>query len=196
MKRMFGLFAVMLLACSCANTNVKMVDDQTFLSTDDPNLQIAVASDYELEKESDRRYRFEFFNEEEGRYVLIRYHQRPIHTRNIDHFNNPSTWIFYDLPDCEDIDKGDIMLFDQKWYYRDYVHHESSASCALVRDMGHFTRNYAVLKVIYWQGLPPHKCNSWKGLNQLSADQQEKLDQFLKAHQEDIQMSVYELAAN
>ncbi len=196
MKGILGLFAVMLLACGCANTNVKMVDDQTFLSTDAPRLQIAVAPDYEFRKDTDHRYRFEFFNQEEGRYVLIQYRQRPIHTRNIDYFNNPSTWIFYDLPDCEDIDKGDLILFDQKWYYRDYVYHQSSSSCALIRDMGHFARNYAVLKVLYWQDLPPYKCNAWKNLNHLSADQQKKLDLFLKTHQEDIKMSVYAPAAN
>ncbi len=88
------------------------------------------------------------------------------------------------------------MLFDQKWYYRNYVYHQSSSSCALIRDMGHFARNYAVLRVLYWQDLPPYKCNTWKDLNRLSAEQQEKLDRFLVTHQEDIKMSAYEPAAN
>ena len=192
MSRVLGLLMTLMLAYGCANARVKMVDDQTFLSVKDPNLQIEVAPDYVLKKDAARRYRFEFFNEEERRYVLIHYLQRPVHTSNIDYFNNPATWIFYDLPDCEDIEKGDFQLFDHKWYFRDYVYHQSTSSCALIREMGHFARNYAVLKVLYWQDLPPYKCSTWKGMSRLNAEQQERRNRFLTTHQEDIKMSSYE----
>jgi hypothetical protein len=183
---------VVVIAGGCANTNVKMVDDWTFLSTDDPNLKIQVAPDYVRKQEDQRRYRYEFVNEEERRYVLIQYYHKPVHTRNIDYYYNPATWIFYDLPNCEEIEKGELEMLDRKWYYRDYIHHGSTASCSMIRDMGHFTPKKAVVKVLYWQDLPPHKCQSWKGISHLSATQREKRGLFLNNHQEDIKISVYE----
>ncbi len=179
------------LTCSCANTAIKMVDDRTFVSVSDPSLQIELAPDYVHKDDTGRRYRFEFTNEEEGRYILIQYFQRPNNERSVDYYYNPTTWIFYEIPDCEDIDKGEVELFDRTWYFRDFIHHESSASCSMIRDMGHFTRRHAVLKVLYLQNLPPHKCRSWKGMGQLNPEQQAFRERFLTNHQNDVRMSVY-----
>jgi hypothetical protein len=186
------LTAVLLTALlgACTNTNVMLVDDRKFLSSGSPNLEIQVAADYERRPEDHRQYRYEFVNDEERRYILIQYFHKPVHTRNIDYFYNPLTWIFYDLPDCDEIEKGDLSLLDMKWYYRDYIHHPSTAGCAMVRDMGHFSPKQTVVKVLYWQDLPPHKCRTWKGFDRLSAAQQDKRAQFLKHHAEDIKMSI------
>jgi hypothetical protein len=178
------------LLSACANTNVKLVDEHTFVSSDSPNLKVQVAADYERRTEDRRQYRYEFVNNEEGRYVLIQYFHKPVHTRNIDYYYNPLTWIFYDLPDCDEIEKGELMRLDMKWYYRDFIHHPSTASCAMIRDMGYFRPKGAVVKVLYWQNLPPHKCQTWKDLGRLSAAQQARREQFLKHHQEDITMSI------
>lgn len=193
MKRTWDsvMIVVVLGVFGCTASSVNMVDEHTFLSTHEPKLRIEVASGYTLKKDSAKRYAYEFINEEEHRYILIRYTPKPVHTTNIDYFENPAKWIFYAIPNCDVIDKGEAELFGQKWFYRDIIHHPSSAQCAMVREMGCFTPSHAVLKVLYLQDLPPYKCSSWEGVRSLGPEQQAKFDLFLKNHTDDIRMSAF-----
>lgn len=186
------MIAVALCTFGCTASRVRLVDEHTFLSMHEPKLQIEVDSGYTLKKDSQTRYSYEFLNEEEHRYILIQYRPKPIHTNNIDYFEHPSKWIFYNIPNCDEIETGEIEVYSQKWYYRNFIHHVSSAQCAMVREMGCFTPSHAVLKVFYLQDLPPYKCPSWEGVSRLGAEQRAKYDVFLNNHRRDIQMSAYE----
>ena len=193
MKLIWGSVLSVLVLClfGCTASRVNLVDDHTFLSTYEPKLRIDVAPDYTLKKDSGKRYTYEFFNQDEHRYILIRYTPKPGYSTNIDYFNHPAKWIFYEIPNCDVIGQGELELFNQKWFYRDVIHHVSSARCAMVREMGCFTPSHAVLKVLYLQDLPPYKCASWEGIQVLGPEQQAKFDVFLENHKTDIQMSAY-----
>lgn len=176
----------------CAASRHGIIDERTFYSVENPNIRIDVADGFEWNKESDRSNRYIFVNMEEHRLVQIDYlHQSFKLKQRADHYYNPLGWIFYDIPNSKELDKGETEIMDQRWYYRDLVHHNSTASCALVRDLGYFTDDKDVLKVIYAQDLPPYECARWKDIETLDANQRRRVRHFLDNLASDIRISTY-----
>lgn len=109
----------------------------------------------------------------------------------MDYYLNPLTWIFYRIPDSEEINIGETTILGKKWYFRDIVYHRSSASCYLIRDLGYFTSWHDIFKVRYSQEMPPYHCSSWKQIDNLDQEQQEYLKRFLNNMDEDVRISNY-----
>ena len=176
----------------CAASRHGIIDARTFYCTESLNIRIDVADGFEWEEESDRSNRYTFVNMVEHRLVQIDYVKRSFQSKqNIEHYYNPLGWIFYDIPNCKELDKGETEILEKRWYYRDVVHHNSTASCALVRDLGYFTDNKDVLKIIYAQDLPPYECASWKDIETLNSNQHQRVKRFLENLASDIRISTY-----
>ena len=191
MLRIVTGFLVMGLV-GCASSRHGVIDDRTFYSTDNPNIRIDVADGFEMDQESERPSLYKFINMEEHRLVQIDYIKRSFKSKqNVDHYYNPLRWIFYKIPNCEELDKGETVILEKKWYYRDLVYHQSTASCTLVRDLGYFTADHDVLKVLYAQDLPPYECANWKDVENLDVKQHERVKRFLDSMETDIKISDY-----
>lgn len=186
------LTAFLLLAlCSCATIERGMIDKQSYYSTASPNIRIDIAESFTIVEEKSTSRRFEFLNKEDRRYVLINFMPGLVNESIVDYYEHPSKWIFFEIPNCEEIEKGEIEILGKEWFYRDFVYHQSTASCSLIRDLGRFTERHDVLKVLYAQELPPYQCKRWKGFHNLGGDQQKALVQFLDNMALDVKMSNY-----
>lgn len=185
-----GLLVMGLVGCTSVNHGI--IDERTFYCTDNPNIRIDVADGFEMNQDSERSNLYTFINLEEHRLIQIDYVKRSFQSKqNIEHYYNPMTWIFYKIPDCKELDKGEMRILGKKWFYRDLVHHQSTASCALVRDLGYFTADHDVLKIIYAQDLPPYDCASWKNIENLNSKQHDRVKRFLHNMEADIKISNY-----
>lgn len=186
------LIGFLLLAlCSCATTQRGMIDSQSYYSTANPNIRIDIAESFAVNENTKSSQRIEFLNKEERRFVLINFQRGLTNENFVDYYDHPSKWIFFEIPNCEEINTGEMQVLGKIWYFRDFVFHQSTASCSLMRDMGIFTDGHDVLKVLYAQELPPYQCKRWKNLYRLAGDQQKALNRFLDNMALDVKMSNY-----
>ena len=177
--------------CSCALTERGMMNHHTYYSTDNPNLRIDVSENFSLDETSKGANRYEFKNKEDRRFVLIKFIPGLTNETNVDYYNHPLKWIFFNIPNCVEIDQGQIDILGKTWYFRDSVYHPSTASCSLIRDIGFFTDRHDTFKVLYFQELPPYQCRIWKEVYRLNGDQQNTYNRFLHNMALDVKMSGY-----
>jgi len=182
---------LLLVLCSCSSIDRGMIDNRSYYSSASPNIRIDIAEAFTINKEKSTSRRFEFLNKEERRFVLINFTAGLLNENMVDYYDHPSKWIFFQIPNCEEIEKGEIEILGKEWYFRDFVYHQSTASCSLMRDIGIFTEGHDVLKVLYAQELPPYQCKRWKGFYKLNGDQQKALDRFLGNMALDVKKSNY-----
>lgn len=190
-KQLTIMVILLLLICSCTPVKRGMLNNHTYYSSSNPNIRIDVNDEFVLRQNAHGSGRYEFVNPEAHREVLIEYEDIMVNENQVDYYENPLTWIFYAISGSEEITKGEIRILGKKWYFRDIVFHHSSASCFLIRDIGHFTDRHDILKVLYSQELPPYQCSSWKQVESLDKGQQKRLKRFLDNLDQDIRMSNY-----
>ena len=181
----------MFLICGCTTVERGILNSQTYYSSQFPNIRIDVGDGFVLRQDADDSDRYEFVNPRLHRGVLIVFEDPVVNENQVDYYHNPINWIFFKIPDSQEISKGEMNILGKKWYFRDLVHHKSSASCFLIRDTGYFTAKNDILKILYSQELPPHQCHSWKQLGSLDENQKERLDLFLSDMDQDIRISNY-----
>ncbi len=170
-----------------------VIDEHIYFSTHYPNIQIEMSKDFSYKKGDPGSYKHQFINEEAHRYIFIHYQLHVANEGRVDYYENPERWIYSKWPDTTEIAKGRMDILGQKWYFRDSVCHTSTASCAMIRDLGRFTGRHDVLKMLYVRDLPPYTCGQWKTASSLTEEQKQHRDEFLKDFDADVEITNYPL---
>ncbi len=169
------------------------LDDRTFFSTHYPNIKIEMSEDFTYQKGDPGSYKHQFFNEEAHRYIFIHYQLHVANEGTVDYYENPERWIYSEWPDTTEIEKGRMEILGKNWYFRDSVCHTSTASCAMIRDLGLFTYRHDVLKMLYVRELPPYTCGQWKSASGLTEAQTQYRKEFLDDFDADVTITNYPL---
>jgi hypothetical protein len=180
----FSAICFLLTGCATSITKRGMLDDNTYYSTYNPNIQIKVSPDFSYHAGKSGQFQHQFKNNIERKYIYIHHFKESPNPGPIDYYYNPSSWIFSDVPQSEKIESGTVNILNKKWYYCHYFRQSSTGSCALLKDIAIFTRDHDILKIRYIKELPRHDCDDW--------DRQD-VDAFKAEFSKDIEITNYEI---
>ena len=183
--------AFILMGCHLtATVNRGMLDDNTYYSTSNPNIQIKIDNAYQHSAKK-KGYQHQFVNAENHRIVFIHYFHPLANETSVDYYEHPDHWIYANLDGSLEIDRGKMNILGKTWYYRDCFWRPNSASCALMRDLGRFTSRHATLKVLFIYQLPLYECNEWMGIMDLTDKQKDTYERFANAFAIDIKFAKF-----
>lgn len=168
-----------------------VLDNNTYYSTKSPSLQVKIKDEFEYRKGESGQYQHQFLDNENHRLVYIHFTAHMPNETSVDYYENPDGWIYASIPDSVELERFNMHEAGEKWYVRDIVHHVSTVACLMIRDLGVFTDDHDVLKMLYLWQMPPYVCKDWKSKESLSEAQQQYLNEFRSGFSEDIKISKY-----
>ena len=114
----------------------------------------------------------QFINRKDGKFIYIHHHRHMVDESQVDYYNNPSNWIFYNIPMSSKIESGSLTILGKRWYYCNRIQH-FPGNCAVFRDIARFTVDHDVFIVRYAKALPSYDCSDWKNEKMLTAQQRD-----------------------
>ncbi len=184
---------IFFLLTGCAGTVTKrgMLDDNTYYSTYNPNVQVKVNPDFVHIEGRPGHFQHQFMNVRDRKRIFIHHFKESPNPGPVDYYYNPSTWIFWDIKMSERIETGTKEISGKKWYYCYFIKRPGNGGCMLVRDLAIFTRDHDILKIRYVKMLLDRHCNNWANadLKSLTDIQMDSLKNFKAEFSKDIKIS-------
>lgn len=194
---LISICCVLLLGISgCSHTKRGMLDNNTYFSNQNPNVQITLGENYEYHKGERGQYQHQFSDQENHRMVFVHVFLHNANQTQVDYYDNPEGWIYSTPPDSVELNRFVAEMIGEKWYVQDVVYHPSTAACVLIRDLAVFTDAHDVFKLRYSWEIPPYKCDNWKTANSLSSSEGEYFNKFVAAFSDDVTIREFQDAEN
>lgn len=194
MKKIRALLVLSILALlfsGCAPIERGMLTKNTYYSTASPNIQLTIDSSFKYSQRGSGQLKHQF-TETSGRGIYYIHHigHNPNETQ-VDYYNHPTHWIFWDTPIDEQIETGELSILDKKWYYCNSLK-KSGDDCALIRDVRRFTRDHDIFLIRYVEEIPSYDCKNWQNINHLTDKQKERVNIFERNFSKFIEIKNYD----